>query len=119
MNSNVKTAIFWVVIICVAVLLWAVVNKGGKTTTETLTFSEMMIQVEAGKVESAVINGASGDVTGAASTGGPRAVSGAASGAGSGAGSGIGSGVGSCATSTNASASNMRARLARRGEERI
>ena len=28
MNSNVKTAVFWVVIICVAVLLWAVVHTG-------------------------------------------------------------------------------------------
>ncbi len=64
MNSNVKTAIFWVVIICVAVLLWAVVSKGGKPTVQTLTFSDLMREVEAGKIESAVINGATGDVSG-------------------------------------------------------
>jgi cell division protease FtsH len=64
MNSNVKTAIFWIVIICVAVLLWAVVSKGGKTTVDTLTFSELMIQVEGGKVESANVNAVTGDITG-------------------------------------------------------
>ena len=34
MNSNVKTAIFWVILICVAVLLWVVVQTG-KTRQDT------------------------------------------------------------------------------------
>ena len=34
MNSNVKTAVFWVVLICVAVLLWTVVRTS-RTGTET------------------------------------------------------------------------------------
>ncbi len=64
MNSNVKTAIFWIVIICVAVLLWAVVSKGGKTTVDTLTFSALMSEVEAGKIEAANVNAVTGDITG-------------------------------------------------------
>ena len=64
MNSNVKTAIFWVVIICVAVLLWAVVSKGGQKTVETLTFSSLMAEVEGGKIDTAVVNAITGDITG-------------------------------------------------------
>ena len=64
MNSNVKTAIFWVVIICVAVLLWAVFSKGGRTQPEALSFSAFMQEVEAGKVDSAAINSVTGEVSG-------------------------------------------------------
>jgi cell division protease FtsH len=58
MNSNVKTAIFWVVIICMAVLLWAVVVRPGKAKTEqALSFTQFMTEVEAGKVKSVSISG--------------------------------------------------------------
>ena len=51
MNSNVKTAIFWVVLICVAVLLWTVVKHGKNKPPANLTFSQFLYQVESGKVK--------------------------------------------------------------------
>jgi len=57
MNSNVKTAIFWVILICVVVLLWTVVKTGTGRTDRQLTFSEFLNEVEAGKVKSVTISG--------------------------------------------------------------
>ena len=57
MNSNIKTAIFWVVLICVAVLLWTVVRAGGHRAEKQLTFTAFMSDVDAGKVKSVTING--------------------------------------------------------------
>jgi cell division protease FtsH len=57
MNSNVKTAIFWVVLICVAVLLWVVVQTGKARPDEQLSFSQFLNQVEAGKVARVTITG--------------------------------------------------------------
>ncbi|MCU0245000.1 MAG: ATP-dependent zinc metalloprotease FtsH [Bryobacter sp.] len=57
MNSNVKTAIFWGVLICVAVLLWAVVRTGKGPLEQPVSFSEFMNQVEQGKVRSVTIAG--------------------------------------------------------------
>ncbi|MBI3680477.1 MAG: ATP-dependent metallopeptidase FtsH/Yme1/Tma family protein [Acidobacteria bacterium] len=57
MNSNVKTAIFWVVLICVAVLLWTVVRHGKGRPEHQLTFSQFLYQVENGKVKSVTIAG--------------------------------------------------------------
>ena len=56
MNSNVKTVIFWVVLICVAVLLWAVVRQHGGKPDRALNFSEFLAEVEAGNVKSVNIN---------------------------------------------------------------
>ena len=57
MNSNVKTAVLWIVLICVAVLIWVVV-KAGKTGVEAQpTFTEFMNQVEQGKVKGVQISG--------------------------------------------------------------
>ena len=64
MNSNVKTAIFWVVIICLAVLLWAVVQKGNHAQPQQPIFSELMKKVGDGEVESATVNSSTGEVTG-------------------------------------------------------
>ena len=64
MNSNVKTAILWVVIICLAVLLWTVVKQGNHTQPTQLTFSDLMKKVNDGDVDSALINSSTGDVTG-------------------------------------------------------
>ena len=64
MNSNVKTAIFWVVIICLAVLLWAVVKQGNHAQPQQPTFSEIMKKISDGEVESATINSSTGEVTG-------------------------------------------------------
>ena len=57
MNSNVKTAVLWIVLICVLVLLWAVVRTGKSGGEQQLTFSQFMNQVDQGKVKSVVISG--------------------------------------------------------------
>jgi cell division protease FtsH len=56
-NSNVKTVIFWVVLICVAVLLWAVVRQHGGKPDRALNFSEFLAEVDAGNVKAVNING--------------------------------------------------------------
>jgi len=57
MNSNVKTAIFWVVLIMVVVLLWTVVRQGQKRADRQLTFTEFVNDVKAGKVRAVTVNG--------------------------------------------------------------
>ncbi len=57
MNSNVKTAIFWVVLIMVVVLLWTVVKTGQKRADRQLTFTQFVNDVKSGKVQSVTING--------------------------------------------------------------
>ncbi|MEO8663534.1 MAG: ATP-dependent zinc metalloprotease FtsH, partial [Bryobacteraceae bacterium] len=58
MNSNVKTAIFWVVAICVAVLLWTVVRQSRTKPPAQITFTEFMNFVDSGKVKEVTISGA-------------------------------------------------------------
>jgi cell division protease FtsH len=55
-NSNVKTVIFWAVLICVAVLLWAVVKNGHTKPDRSLNFSEFLSEVEAGNIKSVSIS---------------------------------------------------------------
>ena len=57
MNSNVKTAVLWIVLICVAVLIWVVVKQGKNGVEAQPTFTEFMNQVEQGKVKSVQISG--------------------------------------------------------------
>ncbi|MDE3197665.1 MAG: ATP-dependent metallopeptidase FtsH/Yme1/Tma family protein, partial [Acidobacteriota bacterium] len=57
MNSNVKTIIFWVVLVCIAVLLWAVVKQGHGKPNSPLTFSEFLTQVDEGNIRDVTING--------------------------------------------------------------
>jgi len=57
MNSNVKTAVFWVVLICVAVLLWTVVRSGKTAMEEEKTFTQFITDVEAGRVKDVTITG--------------------------------------------------------------
>ena len=57
MNSNLKTAIFWVVIFCMAGLLWTVVRPGKAKPDVNLTFTEFMAEVEALKIKSVKITG--------------------------------------------------------------
>ncbi len=45
------------VLICVAVLLWAVVRQGHTKNDRTLNFSEFLSEVEAGNIKDVVING--------------------------------------------------------------
>ena len=57
MNSNIKTVIFWVVLIFVAVLLWTVVRTGKGRTEKQVNFSQFIADVEGGKVKQVTING--------------------------------------------------------------
>ncbi len=57
MNSNVKTAIFWVVLICVVVLFWAVLKQGKGKPEQNVSFTQFMDMVEKDRVKSVVISG--------------------------------------------------------------
>ena len=57
MNSNVKTAIFWVVLVCIAVLLWTVVKTNTGRQVTDLSFTDFVKQVEAGRVVEVTISG--------------------------------------------------------------
>lgn len=57
MNSNVKTFIFWAVLICVAVLLWAVVRNGHTKPDKNLNFSAFLSEIDSGTIKSVNING--------------------------------------------------------------
>tara|TARA_Y100000588_G_scaffold392805_1_gene506116 strand:- start:22599 stop:24527 length:1929 start_codon:yes stop_codon:yes gene_type:complete len=54
-NPTVKTAVFWVVMLCTAVLLWRVVQTGGTAGEKNLTFTEFYKEVQSGNVESVTI----------------------------------------------------------------
>jgi cell division protease FtsH len=56
-NSSVKTIIFWVVLICVAVLLFAVVRTGQGRKEIQLTFTEFLDKVQENQVKSVSISG--------------------------------------------------------------
>ncbi|MGE5645572.1 MAG: ATP-dependent zinc metalloprotease FtsH [Acidobacteriota bacterium] len=57
MNSNVKTAIFWVVLIMVVVLFWTVVRTGQRRADRQLTFTQFVNDVKSQKVKDVTING--------------------------------------------------------------
>ena len=57
MNSNVKTAVLWIVLVCVAVLFYVVVKSGRGTTEVSYSFTDFMNQVEQGKVKKVSISG--------------------------------------------------------------
>jgi cell division protease FtsH len=54
-NSNIKTAIFWVVLICVAVLLWTVVKTGKSRPDRAINFSQFLAELD--KVKQVQISG--------------------------------------------------------------
>jgi len=56
-NSNIKTLIFWVVLICLVVLLFAVVRTGQGRREQQITFTEFMGKVQEGQVKEVTING--------------------------------------------------------------
>ena len=51
MNSNIKTLIFWVILVVVAVFLFAVVKSGNSPKEQTLTFTEFLDKVKSGEVK--------------------------------------------------------------------
>ncbi len=57
MNSNIKTLIFWVVLICVAVLLFALVRTGQGPKEENLSFTAFLTKVQNDQVQSVTITG--------------------------------------------------------------
>ena len=57
MNSTVKTAIFWIVMLCTAVLLWKAVTAKSGEKTEVVTFSDFMEEVEKGNVQEVTASG--------------------------------------------------------------
>src|SRR5580692_3972391 len=56
-NSNIKTAVFWVVIIMVVVLFWTVVHSTKSRPDAQLSFTNLMNDVNAGKIKSVTISG--------------------------------------------------------------
>ena len=63
MSSNVKTAVFWVVIILAVLLVYAAVKTGRGTPPKSMTMSEFVQLIQADKVKDADITGNT-DVTG-------------------------------------------------------
>lgn len=57
MNSNVKTAIFWLVLICVVVLLWVVVKAGGGKREEPLSMTKFINEVKANRIAEVEVEG--------------------------------------------------------------
>jgi cell division protease FtsH len=57
MNSNVKTAVLWLVLICIAVLLYVVVKTGRSTNDQQVTFTDFTNAVDQGRVKEVVISG--------------------------------------------------------------
>ena len=55
MNSNIKTLIFWVVLICLAVLLFAVVQTGKGPKEENISFTQFLDKVKSGEVKEVTI----------------------------------------------------------------
>ena len=63
MNSNVRNAVLWLIVLCLVVLVWAVVHHP-TTQGKTPQFSDLYRDVQDGKVEKATFNSTTGDVTG-------------------------------------------------------
>jgi len=54
-NSNVKTLIFWVVLICVAVLLFAVVRTGQGIKEDPISFTQFLDKVKNKEIREVII----------------------------------------------------------------
>ena len=57
MNANFKTIIVWVVLLCVLILLWTVVHQSHSKQERTITYTELMKQIEANSIKNVVITG--------------------------------------------------------------
>jgi cell division protease FtsH len=56
-NSNIKTLIFWVVLVCLAVLLFAVVRSGQGPSEKQVSFTQFLNDVQQGQVKEVTISG--------------------------------------------------------------
>jgi cell division protease FtsH len=63
MNSNVRNAVLWLVVLCMVVLVW-VAFRSSKPAGAQPSFSDLVSQVKDGKVERVTINSVTGDITG-------------------------------------------------------
>ena len=63
MNSNVRTAVMWLIVVCLFVLGWIVFHKPA-TTSETPQFSELYQKVTTDQVEKATLTQGTGDIIG-------------------------------------------------------
>jgi cell division protease FtsH len=54
-NSNIKTLIFWVVLICLAVLLFAIVRQGNTPREDNISFTQFMEKVKNKEVREVTI----------------------------------------------------------------
>ncbi len=63
MNSNVRTAVMWLIVVCLFVLGWFVFHKDTHPS-DTPKFSELYQKVESDQVEKATVTQGTGDITG-------------------------------------------------------
>jgi len=56
-NSNIKTAVFWVVIILVVVLVWTLAHNTKAHQDVQLSYTNLMNDVNAGKIKTVTITG--------------------------------------------------------------
>ncbi len=63
MNSNVRTAVMWLIVVCLFVLAWIVFHKDTQQS-ETPKFSELYQKVQSDQVEKVTITQGTGDITG-------------------------------------------------------
>src|SRR5689334_1659795 len=57
MSSNVKTAVFWVVILCAVVLVYMALKTSRGSTPTSLSVSEFVSDIQDGKIKDAAITG--------------------------------------------------------------
>jgi cell division protease FtsH len=70
MNSNVRTAVLWLIVVCLFVLGWAVFHNS-PATGRTPEFSQLYQQVQNGEVAKATYNSVTGDIQGEYKNGDP------------------------------------------------
>jgi cell division protease FtsH len=63
MNSNVRNAVLWLIVLCLVVLVWAVFRHS-PNPGKTPQFSDLYREVMDGKVEQATFNSTTGDIQG-------------------------------------------------------
>ena len=63
MNSNVRNAVLWLIVLCLVVLVWAVFHNPAKAG-KTPQFSDLYRDVTDGRVERATFNSTTGEVQG-------------------------------------------------------
>jgi cell division protease FtsH len=57
MNSNVKQAVLWIVLLCVAALIWVVVRTGRGGAEQEVSFTHFLNQIDQGMVQEVTISG--------------------------------------------------------------